>query len=441
MHCFDTKMNPRIAGLLATLRDMSRVSKPEDLAKALSTSLHRWVRNDALLAISQRNLPDGQYKITRRIRYTQDGPVSTSNNPWKEWETIPAHSGGFVGDILNSGEPEVIHNLDLRNDPILGDDFAEFGSCVAIPLFDNGNALNWNIGFRHDATGFTVEDLELTMMLGNLVGRTTLNLLSTQALEKLHGEVQSEIEKIAAIQCSLLPNEIPDIAGLKIATSYKPCALACGDYYEFTPLDRLADGKANPNGRWGFVIADVSGHGASAAVIMAMMQAIVHAYPDLEEVHAHELLIHLNNQLVQKRLDHQFVTAFCAAYCPTERCLTYACAGHYPPRIKKPGVGNLVAPLPVKAGLPLGITDDFELEQQTVQLEPGDTLVLYTDGIIESFNSQREMFGIEQLDDAMECCSGDPDCIVQSINQALLKHEGGERPTDDQTIVAIRVES
>ena len=440
MNCLDTSANPRISDLLETLREMSHVTRAEDLVRSLSRSLHRWVHNDALLAVSRRNLPEGQYKITRRVRYTKDGPVSSTTNPWKDWDRLPTYSGGFIGEMIARDTPEVIHDLDLRDDPVLGDEYAEFNSCVAIPLFDAGESLNWNIGFRNDPQGFSLEDLELTMMIVNLVGRTTLNLMNAQTIERLHYQLRNELEKIASIQRALLPAKLPDIPGLDIAASYQPCELAGGDYYDFTPLDRdPITGQPNPDGRWGVIIADVSGHGASAAVVMAMMQAIVHAYPDYERVCADRLLAHLNEQFVRKHLDHNFVTAFCADYDPKARLLQYACAGHYPPRIKKPGHGSPVTPLPIHSGLPLGIDDDSCVQQESITLEPGDTLVLFTDGIIESFNHRREMFGTEGLDAAMHSCSGEPKCIIESISRALAEHEGGIKPADDQTIVAVKV--
>ena len=440
MNCLDTRSNPRIADLLETMREMSLVTRAEDLVKSLSRSLHRWVQNDALIAVSRRGLAHGEYKITRRVRYTNDGPVSSTMNPWKEWDRLPTYKGGFIGEILAGDVPEVIHDLDLRGDPVLGDEYCGFQSCVAIPLFDAGESLNWNIGFRRDPQGFTVDDLELTMMISNLVGRTTINLISTQTVERLHGQLKNELEKVASIQRALLPEELPEIPGLDIAASYRPCELAGGDYYDFTPLDRdPLTGEPIADSRWGVIIADVSGHGASAAVIMAMMQAIVHAYPEYGPVHADHLLAHLNEQFVRKNLDHNFVTAFCADYDPKSHVLQYACAGHYPPRIKKPGEGSPVRAIPLHSGLPLGISDDSCVQRESLVLEPGDTLVLFTDGIIESFNREREMFGTGGLDAAIYECSGEPSCIIESITQALKIHEGGMPPADDQTIVAIKV--
>ena len=108
--------------------------------------------------------------------------------------------------------------------------------------------------------------------------------------------------------------------------------------------------------------------------------------------------------------------------------------------LKNPGSGGAVERLDQVGGIPLGIVDSIGLEQATVQLRPGQTLVLYTDGIHEAMNAAGEMFGIAGIEEALHACSGEPSCVVNSIVEALRAHEAGVRPSDDQTIVAIKVE-
>ena len=87
-----------------------------------------------------------------------------------------------------------------------------------------------------------------------------------------------------------------------------------------------------------------------------------------------------------------------------------------------------------------GVIDDVEFENATTTIMPGQTIVLYTDGISESFNPHREMFGVRGIERALHECSGEPACVVKSITESLKEHEAGERPSDDQTIVAVKVE-
>jgi len=229
------------------------------------------------------------------------------------------------------------------------------------------------------------------------------------------------------VQQALLPREIPKIPGLKIATSYLTSDEAGGDYYDFFPA---------PNGTWGVVIADVAGHGAAAATVMAMLHAILHGYrgPDFAP---DAVLRYANSRLEACRIESTFVTAFFGVYDPATGRLEYARAGHNPPRLKQRDGGGVRA-VDGAHGLPLGITRDYEMRSGSLDLRVGDTLVLYTDGITEAFSAEREQFGIHRLDGALVGCSGEPDCVVDSVHKALYKHTRSLAREDDQTIVAIR---
>ncbi|MHC4428386.1 MAG: PP2C family protein-serine/threonine phosphatase, partial [Planctomycetota bacterium] len=196
-----------------------------------------------------------------------------------------------------------------------------------------------------------------------------------------------------------------------------------------------------PDGPWGILIADASGHGPSAAVLMAILQSIVHAYPaDPPPSGPAELLEHANRQLARKRLASSFVTAFMAMYDPPNRRLVYARAGHHPPLLKDPASGDAVHRLEDVGGIPLGVLEETEYEQAEIELGPNQTLLLYTDGITEAMSPEGDMFGLAGIEHALRTCVGDADSMVASIMGPLGRHVGGSRPSDDQTIVAIQTE-
>src|SRR5262249_22682213 len=144
---------------------------------------------------------------------------------------------------------------------------------------------------------------------------------------------------------------------------------AGGDYYDVFAL---------PGGRWGLLIADVSGHGTPAAVMMAVTHSIAHTYPgDPEEPAA--LLSFINHHLSTRyTADFEtFVTAFYGIYDPPRRSLTYASAGHNPPRLKRCADGSVLA-LDGVGNLPLGVLDGLPYDQTTLALQPGDQIVFYT---------------------------------------------------------------
>src|SRR5690606_4829841 len=150
------------------------------------------------------------------------------------------------------------------------------------------------------------------------------------------------------------------------------------------------------------------------------------------------LLMHVNRFLVRERIEQGFVTAFAAVVDPRERSLAYACAGHPPPRIKMARRDSDVRSLPLEASPPLGILTDYRIAQSHARFGAGDTLVLYTDGVIESFNARREMFGIERFDAAIREADGGSANVIDRITADMRQHAGDRPPADDQTILAIR---
>ena len=359
---------------------------------------------------------------------------------------MPVHRGGFFGQVVRAAYPLSIANLSIRNDPVVGDALAKYGSMMAIPLFDNGEPLNWAITLKEEPGGYSMEELEESVMRSNLGGAMVKNAIMTKQLREANDAIRREIEHIAQIQRALLPAAIPRIPGLSIGVHYETFDQAGGDMYALRPLRPLPGGApvgdacCDACGPWGILIADVSGHGPAAAVVMAMMQAIFDAYPREPEGPA-EVLEHANRHLFAKRIEHQFVTALFAIYDPGTRRLTYARAGHNPPVWMRPaqGGGWDMAHLDRVGGIPLGILEDVSYEEASIDLEPGQTLLLYTDGITEAASPAGDMFGVAGIEASLTECTGEPECAITHITETLKKHEDEVRPDDDQTIVVMRV--
>ena len=439
MLCVDTSGNPRIPILMEMVGAMSRAVDPKEVLRIFSSRIEELYGPRGYVSLSTRGLGPGQYKITRLLHLDDPFELAAAD-PWQDWDDLPVHTGGFFGEIIRSAYPELIHNLSLRNDPGVGDALARYRSMMAIPLFDDGEPLNWAIFLRDEPQGFTVEELEQAILRANLVGTTVKNVLIAKQLREAHARIRAEVEHVATIQRALLPNPLPDIPGLKIVASYETFDQAGGDYYDFRALDNRGDGRdPDPTGLWGILIADASGHGPAAAVVMAMLHAILHAYPRRPD-RAAEVLDHANRHLASKQIESSFVTAFFALYDPRTRRLTYARAGHNPPLLKNPGSGGSVIRLEAVGGVPLGVLDETTYEDAQLELQPGQTLVLYTDGITEARSPDGAMFGVGGIERALIDCTGDPACVVQSITDILHDHEAGVRPNDDQTIIAIGVE-
>ncbi len=427
MHSVEISKNHDLNVLAEMLHEVSTVSDPVSLLHRFGQHFWKIRPVDFLVTLSCRELPTGHYKVTRAMSIHDLETTHEPPNPWRDWVALPPHTGGFLGQLLDRPVPQLLHDLDLKNDPALADLLAEMGCCMASPIYDQGKAINWNIYFHHDPTFYTLDHLADHFLTVNLVGTATRNLLAVNHADQLNRKLTAQLEAVARVQQALLPTEIPKIPTLTIATSYLTSDEAGGDYYDFFPLH---------NGKWGILIADVSGHGAAAATVMAMLHAILHGYEGPEFGPA-AVMRYANHRLSARSIDATFVTAFYALYDPATGRLEYACAGHNPPRLKRWQSREILA-LDNAAGLPLGVTEECDFETGSIKLNTHDTLILYTDGITEAFNAQREQFGPERLDAALIECSGEPECVVDSVHKALYAHTRSLGRDDDQTIVAIR---
>lgn len=445
MTVVDTSASRRLPVLMEMVAALSRATDAKAVLKEFAQGFERLYGPRGYVSLSTRGLQPGEYKITRMIT---DGVVQHLGDadPWGTWSQIPVHRGGFFGRILRIAYPLCIRNLDIRDDPVVGDALARYGSLMAIPLFDNGEPLNWAITLKEDPDGYSIEELEESVLRSNLGGAMVRNAIMTKRLREVSDASLREVEQIARIQRSLLPSPIPEIPGLDIGVHYETFDQAGGDMYALRPLRPtkggrpIGEGCCDRCGPWGILIADVSGHGPAAAVVMAMMQAIFDAYPREPKGPA-EVLEHANYHLFTKRIEHQFVTALFAIYDPETRRLTYARAGHNPPvwMRRAEGGGWDMAHLDRVGGIPLGILQDVSYEETTIQLQSGQTILFYTDGITEAESLTGEMFGVEGIESSLTECTGEPECAINHITSTLKNHQEHVRPADDQTIVVVRV--
>jgi len=368
------------------------------------------------------------YLVTRSSRFEEHF------NPWTQRDRLPRLSGGLLGEIAYANRPVVIEDLPARLSP---DDPGRFylegmTTMVALPQYDGGEGLNVTAMLLPEGYALDPQIIPMLHWQSGLFGRGTQNLVLRNSLGAALKALDRELQAVGDIQRSLLPQGLPAIPGLEIAASYRTSARAGGDYYDFFPLDA---------GQWGLFIADVSGHGTPAAVLMAVTHAIAHAKPG---THAPPpaLLTYLNRRLTDSYTrGGTFVTAFYAVLDPHRRTLTYSAAGHNPPRLVRRG---RVLPLNEAGALPLGIDEDVPFGEAAVPLEAGDLLLLYTDGVTEAMapqrpGSPRELFGVGRLDRLLVDCGGTrPAGCIDRVQAELNAFTDNAPPTDDQTLIAIR---
>jgi sigma-B regulation protein RsbU (phosphoserine phosphatase) len=244
------------------------------------------------------------------------------------------------------------------------------------------------------------------------------------ALER--SRLRREMELARRIQRSFLPQRMPAIAGYELAAWWQPAEFVSGDYYDWFPL---------PDARIGLAVGDVCGHGVGPSLIMASLRAMLHV---LSKRHSRpdEMLSLLAETLRRDLNETQFVTFLLAALDPVEHTVRFANAGHAPALHISRARGE--ASRLEATQLPLGFPALAASEAPPVALEPGDLLVLGTDGIIEARNPGGELFGLERLcavlRDAPHCSAAE---AALRISEEVTAFQAGLPPRDDATLLIV----
>lgn len=416
-----------------TMKAISGVTDPEDLVDAYWNGIGKLLAIGEYVALSRRGVAAPHYVVTRSSRFTEHF------NPWTQRDKLPVLSGGLLGEIAYAERPLILEDLADRlrpDDP--GHFYLQgFGSAVALPQYDGGLALNTTVMLFPPGAEIDHAAIPILHWQSGLFGRGTRNLVLRNQLDEALASIDRELKAVGEIQRSLLPRELPAIAGVELWASYRTSARAGGDYYDLYPLS---------GGRWGIFIADVSGHGTPAAVLMAIIRAIAHTFaPDHQS--PTDLLAFLNRELVRSYAQQgAFVTAFYAILDPARpdgsRRLTYSSAGHNPPRLVRVGGDSRVVGLDQDADLPMGILPEPEYQPVRVDLGAGDLLVFYTDGITEAAGAGAayDQFGTGRLDAACGAAAAlGPRGVLERIEAEVEAFTGGAAPGDDRTMVAVRL--
>jgi sigma-B regulation protein RsbU (phosphoserine phosphatase) len=416
----------RLAEVAELMREMSTHDDPQEMVRAYGRRVRQIMPSDRWISLSRRGLEYPRYRITRSSLWTDE------INPWKNPEKLPVFEGGLLAELIYGDQPRLIDDIAelVGPDEPAAEHLAGLHSLMAIPHYDRGVGLNMVVSLREKPGAWEPEQFPERFWISGLFGRATQNLVLNDQLKQAYDVVDRELRVVADIQRSLLPKTLPQIPGVELATYYRTSQWAGGDYYDFFPL---------PGGRWGFLIADVSGHGTPAAVMMAILHSLAHGHPgDPDPPSA--LLKHVNDRLASTYTtsNEVFVTAFYGIYDPSTRKFTYACAGHNPPRIKRCSEG-LVISLEDVGGPPLGLFPDLVFAESTVTLVPGDFLVLYTDGVTEAMNAAGGQFTPERLDAILSRCNLSAKQMVDAILDGVDAFTGPLDPHDDQTLVVAKV--
>ncbi len=240
-------------------------------------------------------------------------------------------------------------------------------------------------------------------------------------------QLESELELSQVVQRGLLPQRAPNIPGLAVAAFSRPAQIVSGDYFDFVEFK---------DGGHGIIMADVSGHGVSAGMLMSSLQTAIHTLVPAADSPL-DVLERINHLYAHNIRVTSFVTMFFGKLDPATRAFTYGSAGHNSGYLYRSATDEEVLLHPT--GPAIGLMEGFHVRSEQVQLDPGDTLVLYTDGVTEAMNDKREQFGLDRLAETIRINHAlAPEQLVQKVLLDLNGFTGGSQLVDDVTLVVAR---
>ena len=283
-------------------------------------------------------------------------------------------------------------------------------------------------GLQLGAVDYVSKPFQPDEVIARVNTHLTIHRLKRE-VEKKKDALENELKVVSDVQRRLLPKNLPEIAGLKLAIHYETSLYAGGDYYDIV---KLADNL------WGFLVADAEGHSAPAAVMMAMTCALFRSYP-VPPSEPGELIFFLNQHLC-KVADPSFVTALYIVYDSDRHRLKIARAGHPPPMIYRSAEKKAVE-AKCSGVFPMGVDPYEQVPVTEAELQPGDRILMYTDGITERFNSDGNTYGEERL---LRQLAGDGNRQPEELLAAIMKDVddfAGERPADDDQALLLGIVS
>ncbi len=274
---------------------------------------------------------------------------------------------------------------------------------------------------------------------------------------QMENPLERELEIGRRIQASFLPEEIPEVPGWEIAARFQPARQVAGDFYDVFPLVQ--------NRRLGLVIGDVCDKGVGAALFMALFRTLIrafaqqhyalrwmdalaeeapfqriqggrHALPSTGTSALKNAMELTNNYIAHTHgSTHMFATVFFGVLDPSNGLLLYVNGGHeFPIVVNSAGVKEQLEP----TGPLVGVLPEAQFEIQSVEIEPGDTLLAFTDGVTEAQNAKDEFFGRERLYALMERPASTAAELLDGIQASVQAHMDGADPSDDIALLAVR---
>jgi len=324
---------------------------------------------------------------------------------------------GMVGYVASTGQMR--YAPDVRRDPYYIACEEAALSEVAIPLLVEGRLVGVFAASHHELDAFTREHLRWLQGLCEHVAVAVHNARRFQQERHQRQKMTEEASEARAIQQALLPKSSPYIPGFAVSGLSIPAGAVGGDWYDFISFD---------DGCWGLVLADVSGKGTAAALLMSATRGMLRSLAQTCSGPG-EVLTKLNRLLVEDFPSGKFVTMLLAVLNPSTRELTFSSAGHLRPLLVDDQGARF---LESERGMPLGLGTG-EFSESRVQLSKGSRLVFYSDGITEATDGSDEEYGAERMRDHVL----QPGACAETILADVRAFANGEGLHDDATVIFV----
>ncbi len=330
---------------------------------------------------------------------------------------------GIIGYVATTGEPVI--SPDVKADPRYVNARKETRSEMVAPIISNDEVIGVFDLESDRLNAYAPDDLQILMLLASQVAIIIEKvMLHEQLVEKKRLEGQLEVAR--QVQLELLPPDDPHLEGFDISAYNFPTEEVSGDYYDWV---RIYDDQI------GLVIADVSGKGVPAALLMAFLRASLRAAIHIG--YAPHISMSKVNYLLWESIErNQFVTAFYGVLDASNRTLAYTNAGHNPPLLlDADGTARFIE----RGGLPLGMFRDTRYYEYYISIEPGQTIVLYTDGVTEATNTEGIEYGRERLEHAVRAAANlSAREMIEVIRKDMTVWTSGRGSGDDVTFFIIK---
>jgi serine phosphatase RsbU (regulator of sigma subunit)/anti-sigma regulatory factor (Ser/Thr protein kinase) len=305
------------------------------------------------------------------------------------------------------------------------------GVAIAIPLVSQGELVGvLNLGPRMSQQDYSSDDRGLLNTLASQAAPAVrvAQLVRQQQIETRERErIEQELRVARLIQQTLLPKELPEMSGWSLAAYYQPARAVGGDFYDFLPFS---------DGRLGIVIGDVTDKGVPAALVMATTRSILRTAAQEGEAAPGDVLARANDLLFPDIPPRMFVTCLYGILNPHTGALVYANAGHdLPHQRQEGGAVELRA-----TGMPLGLMPGMSYEERETILAPGDSVLFYSDGLVEAHNPDHDMFGFPRLMSLMADWTDTTPLIERMLNELAAFTGAGWEQEDDVTLVTLQRE-